>query len=64
MTEPDTTPDPAKAGKAAKPDRAPGDPGFWRRPLPSWAVWGLIGLAALVVVAALVVSLSLGVKLF
>ncbi|WP_440710308.1 hypothetical protein [Herbiconiux sp. YIM B11900] len=61
MTGPDKTPDPAKAGKA---DRDPADPGFWRRPLPSWAVWGLIGLAAVVVIAALVVSLSLGVKLF
>jgi hypothetical protein len=48
----------------SKPPREPGDPGFWRRPLPSWAVWTLIGVAAAIVVAAIVVSLSLGVNLF
>jgi hypothetical protein len=47
-----------------KPPRDPDDPGFWRRPLPKWATWLLIGVAAAIVVAAIVVSLSLGVSLF
>lgn len=50
--------------KSGKPERDPGDPGFWRRPLKSSTVWLLIIGAAIVVVAAIVVSLSLGVRLF
>ncbi|MDO9396971.1 MAG: hypothetical protein Q7T71_10535 [Herbiconiux sp.] len=50
--------------KPGKPERDAGDPGFWRRPLPNRVVWLLIGLAGVVVVAAIVVSLSLGVRLF
>lgn len=51
-------------GKPGKPERDPSDPGFWRRPLPNRVVWLLIAGAAVVVVAAIVVSLSLGVRLF
>jgi hypothetical protein len=47
-----------------KPEREPGDPGFWRRPLPNRVVWLIIALAGVVVVAGIVVSLSLGVRLF
>ena len=47
-----------------KPDREPGDPGFWRRPLPNRVVWLIIALAAVVVIAGIVVTLSLGVSLF
>ncbi|QJU53065.1 hypothetical protein SCB71_07090 [Herbiconiux sp. KACC 21604] len=50
--------------KNGKPERDPGDPGFWRRPLSGRVVWILIAAAALVIVAAIVVSTSLGVKLF
>jgi hypothetical protein len=47
-----------------KAPRDPGDPGFWRRPLPNRVVWIIIGVAAVVVVAGIVVSLALGVRLF
>jgi hypothetical protein len=47
-----------------RPPREPGDPGFWRRPLPNRVVWLIIALAGAVVVAGIVVSLSLGVRLF
>jgi hypothetical protein len=47
-----------------KPERDPGDPGFWRRPLSNRVVWTIIAIAAVVVVAGLVVSLALGVRLF
>ncbi|GAA2233483.1 hypothetical protein N1031_09105 [Herbiconiux moechotypicola] len=50
--------------KSGKAPRDPSDPGFWRRPLPSGAVWAIIGVAAAVVVAGIIVSLSLGVSLF
>ncbi|SDZ44690.1 hypothetical protein [Herbiconiux ginsengi] len=50
--------------KKPKPERAPGDPGFWRRPLPNRVVWLIIALAGVVVVAGIVVSLALGVRLF
>ncbi len=53
--------DPTKPGK---PDRDPEDPGFWRRPLSSRVVWGLIALAAVVLVVGIVVSVSMGIKLF
>ncbi|MFB2555172.1 hypothetical protein [Herbiconiux liangxiaofengii] len=47
-----------------KAPRDPDDPGFWRRPLPSRVVWIIIALAGAVVVAGIVVSLALGVRLF
>jgi hypothetical protein len=47
-----------------KPRRDPGDPGFWRRPLSNRVVWALIAIAAVVVIAGVVVSLALGVRLF
>jgi len=53
--------DPTKPGK---PEQNPDDPGFWRRPLSSRVVWGLIVLAAVVLAAGIVVSLSMGIKLF
>jgi hypothetical protein len=46
------------------PPRDPGDPGFWRRPLSNRVVWTIIAIAAVVVVAGAVLSLSLGVRLF
>ncbi|MFB2582056.1 hypothetical protein ACEXQD_12470 [Herbiconiux sp. P15] len=47
-----------------KPDRGPDDPGFWRRPLPNRVVWLILAVAAVIVIAAVVVSVSLGVRLF
>jgi hypothetical protein len=55
--------DDTAAGRA-NPERDPDDPGFWRRPLSSRVVWIITGLAAVVVVAGLLISLSLGVRLF
>lgn len=53
--------DPTKPGK---PDQNPTDPGFWRRPLSSRMVWGLIVLAAVVLIAGIVLSVSMGIRLF
>jgi len=50
--------------KPEKPEHSPDDPGFWRRPLSSRVVWGLIALAAVVLVVGIVVSISMGIKLF
>ena len=44
--------------------KEPVDPGFWRRPLPKWSQWLLIGIAAVILIAAVAVTLSLGVNLF
>jgi hypothetical protein len=51
-------------GADGRPPRDPDDPGFWRRPLSSGVVWAIIAVAAVVVIAGIVVSLSLGVRLF
>jgi hypothetical protein len=50
--------------KSPKPEREPGDPGFWRRPLSNRVVWIIIAIAGVVVVTGLIVSLALGVRLF
>jgi hypothetical protein len=59
MSDPKPQPT-AKAGK----ERAPGDPGFWRRPLSNRTVWTIIVIAGIIVVAGIVATLALGVKLF
>ena len=55
---------PDEPTKPGKPERAPDDPGFWRRPLPSRVVWLILAIAAVIVIAAVVVSVNLGVRLF
>jgi hypothetical protein len=61
--------DSAKARKAAKPDQdIRNHPEYktpwWRKPLKPYVFWIVFAAAAVVVVAAILVTLSLGVSLF